>query len=262
VGVDRQAAVGVAVEGDPALGSGVLHRPRERVEMRGADLGVDVPAVGLGADERRVEAELPGEERRDGCGGAVRAVEEHPPVAAQPVAVRRRKPVDIAPHCVLDRLDAPAARPGARAHRRLDVGLGGVGELAPVRSEKLDAVVLVRVVRRRDDAAQLGPEPPDQHRHARRRDDPGRERDASARDDPLDEGLLERRARFARVTPEDDRAARPGDRRRRGAQVARPVLGQIDAGDSPHAVCPEQLAERCQGPAVSASRTAAACAPS
>ena len=40
------------------------------------------------------------------------------------------------------------------------------------------------------------------------------------------------------------------------------VLGQVDAGDSPHAVCPEQLAERCQEPRISASRTAAACAPS
>ena len=54
----------------------------------------------------------------------------------------------------------------------------------------------------------------------------------------------------------------PGDGRRRGAELAGQVLGQVDAGDSPHAVCPEQLAERCQERGVSASRTAAACAPS
>ena len=54
----------------------------------------------------------------------------------------------------------------------------------------------------------------------------------------------------------------PATRRRGGAQVAGQVLGQVDAGDAPHAVCPEQLAERCQRPGSSASRTAAACAPS
>ena len=209
-----------------------------------------------------VEVHALGEPAGGGRGGPVRAVEHHQAIALHALAVRLEQPVGVALDGVLDRLDAAAARARGRAHRRLDVGLGGVGQLAPVRAEELDAVVGVRVVRGRDDAAQVGAELAHQDRDAGSRDDPGRERGASAGDDAVDEGGLERRARLAGVSAQHDPATRAGDGGRRRPQLAGEVLGQIDAGDPPHAVCPEQLAERCQRLGISASRTAAACGPS
>ena len=260
--VDREAAIGVAVEREAAVRLGGLDGRGHGAEVRRANPVVDVPAVGVGADEAGVEVHALGEPAGGGRGGPVRAVEHHQAIALHPLAVRLEQPVGVALDGVLDRLDAAAARARGRAHRRLDVGLGGVGQLAPVGAEELDAVVGVRVVRGRDDAAQVGAELSHQDRDAGSRDDPGRERGASAGDDAVDEGGLERRARLAGVSAQHDPAPRAGDGGRRRPQLAGEVLGQIDAGDPPHAVCPEQLAERCQGLGVSASRTAAACGPS
>ena len=107
----------------------------------------------------------------------------------------------------------------AAAHRRLDLGLPLVGQLAPVAADELDAVVPVRVVRRRDDAAQRRARQPGQHRHARRRDDAGRAGDAAGRDDALDQRGLEPGAGLARVAADHDRRARA----RRRAQRRRPA---------------------------------------
>ena len=204
----------------------VLHRPRERVEVGGADPGVDVPAVGLGADQRVDRAAQRANSARRGRGRRrSRSRRTHRAVAAHAVAVGLRQPVDVAPA----RRPRPA-RPARRRARALEPIAASMsasaasGSLRPSAPRNLMPLSCVRVVRRRDDAAQLGPEPADEHRHAGRRDDPGRERDAAARDDPLDEGLLERRARLARVAAEDDRcspARRPPPPRRRGRAPGR-----------------------------------------
>ena len=50
-GVDREAAVGVAVVGDADVGAGGEHGLGEVVEVGRADAVVDVHAVGLVADD-------------------------------------------------------------------------------------------------------------------------------------------------------------------------------------------------------------------
>ena len=105
----------------------------------------------------------------------------------------------------VDAIDLAAARSG-RVEQRLDLLLRGVGELASAPVEELDAVVLRRVVRRRDDDAEIEPE----QRDRGSRHDAGEHRGAAGRDDAARERLLELLARAARVAADEDApAARP-----------------------------------------------------
>ena len=82
-----------------------------------------------------------------------------------------------------------------------------------------------------------------QHRHAGRREHPGRARaPPPAGDDPLDQRRLEPAARLARVAADHDAAPRAGEAGGRRSQLAGQVGRQIDAGDAADAVGAEQLA--------------------
>jgi hypothetical protein len=139
---------------------------------------------------------------------------------------------------------APASARPPLAHAALEIGLDLVGQLEAVGGEDLDAVVLIRVVRRADDDARVGAH--------RRRDerDPGRrqrphEQDVGARrDDARLQRRLEHVARQARVLADDDA---PGPRRvteplrDRLAQPQRDLGGHgILVGDTADAVGAEE----------------------
>src|SRR5207247_5415973 len=85
----------------------------------------------------------------------------------------------------------------------LDLLLRRIRELLPVAVEELDAVELGRVVRRRDDDAEVEGE----QRHGRGREDSGQDRAPARRDDARRERLFELRAGGARVAPDEDAAA-------------------------------------------------------
>ena len=88
----------------------------------------------------------------------------------------------------------------AGVEQRLDLLLGGVGQLPAVGVEELHAVVLRWVVRRGDDDAQV----------ERQQRDGGRGKNAcedgiaAAGHDPASERLLELQARGTRVAPDED----------------------------------------------------------
>ena len=104
----------------------------------------------------------------------------------------------------------PWSMPGAAASSCLDLLLGGVGELAAFAVEELDAVVLGRVVRGRDDDAEVERE----QRDGGRRQHAAEDAVAAGRDDAARERLLELDARGARVAADEDlRRARPERRR-------------------------------------------------
>ena len=96
VRVDGEQAVGVAVEGEPEVVAARAHAARERVQVRRADAVVDVDAVGLGGRDLVLDAELREDERRDGRGGAVGAVDEHAQRRTPRSASRRRRPTQAA----------------------------------------------------------------------------------------------------------------------------------------------------------------------
>ena len=76
VGVDGQAAVGVAVVGDAEVGAVREHRRLQRVEVGGAAPVVDVEPVGFGVDGDDLGAGLPVGLRRGRRRGAVGAVDD------------------------------------------------------------------------------------------------------------------------------------------------------------------------------------------
>ena len=121
-----------------------------------------------------------------------------------------------------------------RVEQRLDLLLGGVGQLAAVLVEELDAVVLRRVVRCRDDDAEVERE----QRHRRRRQHPGEHGVAARGDDAARERLLELGTRAAGVTADEDATA-AGPERRGLAEPLDELDGQILADDAPDAVGPE-----------------------
>ena len=107
-----------------------------------------------------LDAELREDQRRDGRGGAVGAVDEHAQRRAPRSACRRRRPPRprSAPRRPRAARDSPTPAPVGRAvavgHQRLDAILVVVAELEAVGAEQLDAVVGERVVRGRDDDAE------------------------------------------------------------------------------------------------------------
>ena len=110
--------------------------------------------------------------------------------------------------------------PGAAVEQRLDLLLRRVGQLVARRVEELDAVVLGRVVRRRDDDAEVEREQRDRGRRQHAAEDAV----AAGGDDAARERLLELDAGRARVAadehlrgagPERRRAAEPLDELRR-----------------------------------------------
>ena len=133
----------------------------------------------------------------------------------------------------------------------LDLALDALGELLAFAREHLDAVVLVRIVRRRDDYSRVVAVRTREIRHGRRGNDAGaRDRRAfPAR--AVRQLALDPRARFARVAADQQpgpfRGIRPLAARRHRAheRCAQPPDGRrierVTAGDAADAVGAEQL---------------------
>ena len=145
----------------------------------------------------------------------------------------------------LDVLDLPLVDPGRRGEQLLDLLLGHVRELVPLRVEELDAVVLRRVVRRGDDDAEIEREQRDRGSRQHAAEDAV----AAGGDHAARERLLELDAGGARVAA-DEHLRRAGPERR-GAAEALDELGRDElAHDAAHPIGAEVLA--CHDEALSA----------
>ena len=87
--------------------------------------------------------------------------------------------------------------------QRLDLLLHLVRQLVAVRSEQLDAVVFVRIVRGRDHHAEIGAHGARQHADRRRRDRAENQRVHAHRREARDHGVFDHVARQARVLADD-----------------------------------------------------------
>ena len=125
----------------------------------------------------------------------------------------------------------PWSMPGAAASSASICSSAASVSLWPSRVEELDAVVLGRVVRGRDDDAEVERE----QRDGRRRQDAAEDAVAAGRDDAARERLLELDARGARVAADEDlRRARP--ERRRAAEPLDELGRQELAHDAADAI--------------------------
>ncbi len=255
--VGGQAAVGVAVQGDPEVRRVLAHDGAQPVQVGGADTVVDVEAGGLGTQGVHDLGAGPGEGLGGDVGGrAVRAVDDDPD-AVQAVGQHADEVGDVlveALGVLADPADGGAGRtvPVLTARRVLVVvGLDGVldavVQLVAAAGEELDAVVRHGVVAGGQHHAEVGAERAGEvgHRRGGEHSDP-QYVDAGARQARDDRGLQEL-ARGARVTAHDrDRPmAVEGPRlaehvRRRDRQAERQLRRQPLIGHTAHAVRTEE----------------------
>ncbi len=259
--VDREHPVTVAVEREADVVPPAPYLLDQPVQVRRAAAGVDVDAVGLGRNHRRLRPE-PEEDLGGGLiGGAMGAIEQHAPpaqVEAAEAAVELAQVVLERPFEMPDPADVGRRR-GRLGQVGLDLVLGVVGELEPVAREQLDPVVLVGVVRGGDDRRQVEAVPAHEQRRRRCGQHSGHERVSARGGDAGGDRRLEHLTRLARVSDDQnlgalDRRMCHGRPRHRQREVGR----QEVTGAAPDSIRAEQLAWQ----RVSAWRTAAACGPS
>ncbi len=136
----------------------------------------------------------------------------------------------------------PLGRLSGLLEMALDRVLGVVRQLEPVGREQLDPVVLVGVVRRRDDRGHVELVAAQQQRRRRGRQHSAEQRVAARRGDPCGDRRLEHLARLAGVA--DDQHLRPlgACLLHRGPRQCERELGRQElSGAAPDTVRAEQL---------------------
>src|SRR3954470_19849501 len=151
--VDSEHAITVAVECNAEMELAARHELLQSSKIGGTAADVDVVAVRLVADRLDLGTELLERLRRDVRVRAVRAVD----CDSQPTEIGAEAleyVLQIAVDCDIDAIDlSAAARCGVE--QCLDLLFVGVAKLVPVAIEELHTVVLRRVVRCRDDDAEV-----------------------------------------------------------------------------------------------------------
>ena len=156
--VDRQAAVGVTVVRDSGVGAERDHRIPQPGQVSRPVAVVDVEAVRIGADHDHLGSGRPEGLRGDHAGRSMSAIQDDPqPV--QPVRQGLQQVLDVAAGRVRQASDPADFRAGRTvpglAHPLLDLVLDLIRKLVPTPGEELDPVVRHRVVRGREDDAEV-----------------------------------------------------------------------------------------------------------
>ena len=213
-GVDSEAAVGVAVVGEPERRAVLDDCALQALDVRRADALVDVVAVRIGVDRHDLGAGLRVRARgRLEC-GAVSAVDDDLE-SGQWVADRAEQVLEVRGERGLsveagDPADAVARRSGdARLESILDAVLELVGQLASAGCEEFDAVIGHRVVGRRDHRAQRGLVVPGEMRDRRRRHLSDEQHVDALRGETRSERRFEHLPRHARVAADHGERALP-----------------------------------------------------
>ncbi len=142
-------------------------------------LPVDVAPIGGDAERDDIGAKLPQRSGRDPVGGAIGAVHhDFQAVKADGAIKRTLGKLDVAvDHAVdafglADTVGLAKVTAGVAVHLGFDFGFHFVGKLVSVRAEKLDSVVLVRVMRGGNHDAEVCAQGPHEHGDRRRRNRP------------------------------------------------------------------------------------------
>lgn len=210
--VDAEAAVRIAVVRDAEVRAVLEDGLLQGLEVRRAAAVVDVRAVRQRVNDLDRGAEVAQDLRHRLAGGAIRAV-EHDLDALEALLARRDHELHVLIQEIRAVLDvADVLRRRARVvivrlelmHDGLELILDGIRQLVAVAAEELDAVVVERIVRGRDDDAGLSLMLACEVCDGRRRDDAGEHRAAARRADAGRQRRLEHLARDARIAADDD----------------------------------------------------------
>ena len=168
--VGDQHAVGIAVERDADIGSHLAHLAAERFRRRRPAIVIDVEAVGFDADRHHVGAEFPECVGRNAVCGAVGAVDDDAQAIKRKIARQGALgEFNVAVMHAIDALGAAEIAAGGEPlgeigrHELFDLVFGLVGQLVAVGPEQLDAVVVERVMRRRNHDPKIGAHRTGQH---------------------------------------------------------------------------------------------------
>src|SRR5262245_8838748 len=220
--------------------------------MQRPGLAIDVLPVGVHPERHHAGAELLEHLGRHLVGGAVSAVDgDHEPVQGQLTRERALREDVVATDRVVDPeglADLLARRPqgidGTRHHEALDLRLVLVGQLEPRAAEELDAVVLERVVGRRDHHARVCPQRAREERDARGGQRPDEQHVDPHRADARRHRGLQHVPREPRVLADEDLVATRRSLahvRQRPAQSQRRLRRHgLDVRCAAHAVGPEE----------------------
>ena len=260
--VDREAPVGVAVEGEADVRTVLEDGTLERAEVGRAAAVVDVQAVGHRVDRADVGA---GADQGTGTGlvrGTLGAVEDDLD-AHQRVVDGVDEVTDVVVDGLVVRRDpahgaALGTLPGL-AHPRLDRDLDGVVELLATAGEELDAVVGHRVVRRRQHHAEVGAEPLGQEGDPGGRQDPEQQHVDAGRGQPRDHRGLEELPRDPGVAADHREGSVALELTGVGEDVGRgngkvqgQLSGEITVGQTPDPVRAEVALRHQRRPRISA----------
>ena len=171
--IHHHQAVAIAVERDAEIGAMRLHGLLQCPRAGRAHVAVDIKTVGRGADGNHLRAQFMQHRRRDVVARAVRAV--HYDLQTMQIQIGGKgafAKFNITARRIADAAHLADVR-RRRANQRLvdlllDGRLNAVRELGAVTVEKLDAVVVVRVMRRADHHARRQSQRAREIRHRRR----------------------------------------------------------------------------------------------
>ncbi len=247
--VHDQHAVGVAIERNADVGAHLAHLARQRRQVGGTAIFIDVEAIRIDADGNHVGAQFPQRARRDFVGGAVGAIDDNAQAFERHgLGQRQLGEFDVA---ILHAVDAlGAAEIGAFGEllgeigidQLFDLGFHFVTELVAVRSEQLDAVVVERIVRSRDHDAKIGAHRARQHADRRRRDWAGQQHIHADRGEACDQRVLDHVAGQTGVLADQDAVTVltvPEDQSCGLADLERQFRGNDPVGKATNAVSPE-----------------------
>ena len=208
LGIDQDGAVAVAVERHTDTARLLDHRALQVLRMRRAAIEIDVAAVGRRAQQVDVEAQLLEQPRRHRRRRAVRGVDGDPE-AAEPLRLRQRqagvRDVGVDDVSAFDRnVRGAADAPALVGDDRFDLALERFAELLAAPGEHLDAVVLERIVRGRDDQAGVVAHLAGDVGDGRRRQHPGGGDVCAFRAHAARELALDPLAGFPRIAPGDE----------------------------------------------------------
>src|SRR5574343_476216 len=173
-GVDHLQTVGIAIERDTEIGAVGENRLAQGLGCRGADSIVDIQAVGLHADADHFGTQLMEYSRSDVVGRTMSAVDDDFQAAQIEImgesALAKYKGTTT--H-ILNTTDAAKSSRGRTDHGLIDTGFDGrldlVRKLGTLRRKELDPIVIVWIVRSRDDDTGLQTQRAGQIGHRRRR---------------------------------------------------------------------------------------------
>ena len=158
--IDHHHPVAITIERNPEIGllrqNGVTQRARRRCP----DFVIDIQPVRLGADGTDLGTQFVQHVRCNVISRTVRAIDDDLQTTQIHVIWKRAlAELDVSPGRIVD---SPRASEIGRLHAdqrrinpRLDFCLHRIGQLGTVRREKLDAIIVIRVVRCRNDDAGL-----------------------------------------------------------------------------------------------------------